>query len=129
MVVSINYRLGVLGWLAHPELSAESTRGISGNYGLLDQIEALRWVQENIAAFGGDPGRVTVAGESAGAMSITTLLAMPRAAGLFQQSITESGAGAHTRSPGFHAFTAAPLATISPATSRPRMAEAPGGGG
>ena len=69
VVVSINYRLGVLGWLAHPELSAESPEGVSGNYGLLDQIAALEWVRDNIRAFGGDPGNVTIAGESAGALS------------------------------------------------------------
>jgi para-nitrobenzyl esterase len=89
--VTINYRLGAEGFLFTGD-------GVA-NVGLLDQVAALQWVQRNIAAFGGDPHRVTVAGESAGAMSITTLLAMPRAAGLFQQAITESGAGAHTLSP------------------------------
>src|SRR5436190_12222060 len=69
VVVSINYRLGVLGFLAHPQLSAESRTHVSGNYGLLDQIAALRWVNRNIAAFGGDPAQVTIAGESAGALS------------------------------------------------------------
>ncbi len=90
VVVSINYRLGVLGYLAHPELSAESPRGISGNYGLLDQIEALRWVQANIAAFGGDASRVTIAGESAGALSVMYLLASPEARGLFSGAIMQS---------------------------------------
>src|SRR5262249_110775 len=75
VVVSINYRLGVLGYLAHPELSAESKTGVSGNYGLLDQIESLRWVKRNIAAFGGDPDDVTIAGESAGGLSVMYLLA------------------------------------------------------
>ena len=89
--VSINYRLGPLGYLAHPELSAESDRGISGNYGLLDQIAALRWIKANIAAFGGDPERVTVAGESAGALSVLYLLASPEARGLFQRAISQSG--------------------------------------
>lgn len=90
VVVSINYRLGVLGWLAHPELSAESPDGVSGNYGLLDQIAALTWVQRNIAAFGGDPGRVTVAGESAGALSVMYLMATPLARGLFDKVIAQS---------------------------------------
>lgn len=90
IVVSINYRLGPLGWLAHPELSRESPRGISGNYGLLDQVEALRWVQRNIAAFGGDPANVTVAGESAGALTVMYLMATPEARGLFAKAIAQS---------------------------------------
>ncbi|HVY84565.1 MAG TPA: carboxylesterase family protein [Caulobacterales bacterium] len=90
IVVSINYRLGALGYLAHPELSAESPQGISGNYGLLDQIEALRWVQRNISAFGGDPANVTVAGESAGGLSVMYLMAAPSARGLFAKAIAES---------------------------------------
>jgi len=90
LVVSINYRLGVLGWLAHPELSKESPQGISGNYGLLDQIRALRWVKDNIAAFGGDPANVTIAGESAGALSVMYLMTSPLARGLFSKGIAES---------------------------------------
>jgi para-nitrobenzyl esterase len=88
--VSINYRLGALGWLALPELSAESPHGVSGNYGLLDQIEALRWVKKNIAAFGGDPGNVTIMGESSGGLNVADLMASPLARGLFQKAIAES---------------------------------------
>jgi para-nitrobenzyl esterase len=90
VVVSINYRLGVLGYMAHPALSAESPDGVSGNWGLLDQIEALRWVQRNIAAFGGDPANVTIAGESAGGLSVMYLLAAPPAKGLFARAIAQS---------------------------------------
>ena len=88
--VSINYRLGVFGWLAHPGLSAESSEGISGNYGLLDQIAALTWVKGNVDAFGGDAQNVTVMGESAGALSVTYLLSSPRAHGLFAKAIIQS---------------------------------------
>ncbi|MGQ9537764.1 MAG: carboxylesterase/lipase family protein [Actinomycetota bacterium] len=91
VVVTLNYRLGPLGFLAHPLLSEESPHGVSGNYGLLDQVAALEWVQRNIAAFGGDPGKVTVFGESAGGMSILYLMTSPLAEGLFQQAIVESG--------------------------------------
>ena len=91
VVVSINYRLGILGYLAHPQLSVESPDGISGNYGLLDQIEALRWIKRNIAAFGGDPANVTIAGESAGALSVMHLMTAPAARGLFAKAIVQSG--------------------------------------
>ncbi|MBS0373004.1 MAG: carboxylesterase family protein [Proteobacteria bacterium] len=90
VVVSFNYRVGILGFLAHPGLSAESPTHSSGNYGLLDQLAALRWVQANIGAFGGDPARVTVFGESAGAASIALLLTSPRAQGLFAGAILQS---------------------------------------
>jgi para-nitrobenzyl esterase len=91
VVVTFGYRLGPFGFLAHPELTAESPMRASGNYGLLDQIAALTWVQRNIAAFGGDPGRVTIAGQSAGAMSVSILMASPLAKSLFQRAIAESG--------------------------------------
>ncbi len=92
VLVTINYRLGPLGYLAHPELTAESANGSSGNYGVLDQIAALKWVQQNIAAFGGDPNRVTIFGESAGSWSGNVLVASPLAKGLFHRAIGESGA-------------------------------------
>lgn len=90
VLVTINYRLGAFGYLAHPALTEEA--GTSGNYGLLDQAAALAWVHENISAFGGDPANVTVFGESAGAQSITELMALPAADGLFHKVILESGA-------------------------------------
>jgi len=90
VLVSINYRLGVLGWLAHPALGAENPDGLSGNYGLLDQIAALQWVKANIAAFGGDPENVTIAGESAGGLSVMYLMASPAARGLFAKAIAQS---------------------------------------
>ena len=92
IVVTINYRLGELGFLAHPALAAESPTGASGNYGLMDQQAALRWVQRNIRAFGGDPGNVTIFGESAGGLSVHSQLASPLAADLFHKAIVESGA-------------------------------------
>ncbi|RZJ84684.1 MAG: carboxylesterase family protein, partial [Brevundimonas sp.] len=90
VVVSINYRLGVLGWLAHPDLSAETPLGISGNYGLMDQVAALEWVKRNIGSFGGDPDNVTIAGESAGGLSVLYLMASPLADGLFDRAIAQS---------------------------------------
>ncbi|WP_338423760.1 carboxylesterase/lipase family protein [Hymenobacter cyanobacteriorum] len=93
VVVSVNYRVGPFGFFAHPELTKESGHQASGNYGLLDQIAALHWVRANIAAFGGDPARVTIAGQSAGAQSVSCLVASPLATGLFHQAIAESGAG------------------------------------
>jgi para-nitrobenzyl esterase len=91
VIVTINYRLGVFGFFAHPELTAESAHHASGNYALLDQIAALQWVQKNIAAFGGDPSRVTIFGESAGSWAVNALMASPLAKGLFQRAIGESG--------------------------------------
>ena len=91
VVVSVGYRLGVFGFLAHPELSAESDRRVSGNYGLLDMIAGLQWVQRNIAAFGGDPGQVTIFGESAGAIAVSQLCASPLARGLFHRAVSQSG--------------------------------------
>jgi para-nitrobenzyl esterase len=93
IVVTVNYRLGAFGFLAHPALAAESPHHAAGDYGLLDQIAALRWVQRNIARFGGDPSRVTIFGESAGGISVGSLIASPLAKGLFQRAILESGTG------------------------------------
>jgi para-nitrobenzyl esterase len=91
VLVSIAYRVGALGFLAHPELSAESPQHVSGNYGLLDMIAGLQWIQKNIAAFGGDPNKVTIFGESAGGIAVSQLCASPLAKGLFQGAISESG--------------------------------------
>ena len=112
VLVTINYRLGAFGYLAHPLLSAESGHGASGNYGLLDQIAALGWVQRNIAAFGGDPSRVTIFGESAGSWSVNQLMATPLARGLFHAAIGESGGGFGPRG------GAAPKAAIEAAGER-----------
>lgn len=98
VLVTINYRLGALGYLAHPALTAESPQRSSGNYGVLDQIAALQWVGRNIAAFGGDPARVTIGGESAGSWSVNTLVASPLARGLFVGAIGQSG-GRFARTP------------------------------
>jgi para-nitrobenzyl esterase len=91
IVVSMNYRLGIFGFFVHPELATESGRNAAGNYGLLDQLAALHWVHDNIAAFGGDPGIVTIFGESAGSFSVSAQVASPLAKGLFQKAIGESG--------------------------------------
>ncbi|MFY8139893.1 MAG: carboxylesterase family protein, partial [Caulobacter sp.] len=93
VVVSINYRLGALGYFAHPALTRAAGSKPTGNFGLMDQVAALKWVQKNIAAFGGDPRNVTVFGESAGGMSILSLLATPSARGLYSKAIVQSGAG------------------------------------
>jgi para-nitrobenzyl esterase len=101
VVVGINYRLGVFGFLAHPALTKESGRGASGDYGLMDQVAALQWVRDNIAAFGGDPGNVTIFGESAGSFAVSALMASPLARDLFHRAIGESGAylGRHALEP------------------------------
>ncbi len=95
VLVTINYRLSVLGYLAHPALSADDPRGVSGNYGLLDQMAALHGVRDNIAAFGGDPNNVTIFGESAGAQSVTEIMASPLSDGLFHKAILQSGASSY----------------------------------
>lgn len=91
VVVTVNYRMGIFGFLALPDLTAESSHGASGDYGLLDQVASLQWVKRNIAAFGGDPANVTIFGESAGSFSVSALMASPLAQGLFQKAIGESG--------------------------------------
>lgn len=91
VLVSIAYRMGAFGFMAHPELSAENGNGVSGNYGLLDQIAALKWIKNNISSFGGDPGNVTIFGESAGGISVSMLCGSPLAKGLFRRAISESG--------------------------------------
>ncbi|MBY0421888.1 MAG: carboxylesterase family protein, partial [Parvularculaceae bacterium] len=91
IVVTLNYRLGAFGFLAHPDLSRESPHGVSGNYGLLDQLAALGWVRRNIAAFGGDPDNITVFGQSSGSISISALIASPLSKGLFHRAIGQSG--------------------------------------
>jgi para-nitrobenzyl esterase len=92
VLVTVNYRLGAFGFFAHPELTQESEHHSSGDYGILDEIAALQWVQKNIAAFGGDPKRVTIFGESAGSWAVNVLVASPLTKGLFQRAIGESGA-------------------------------------
>ena len=91
VVVTVNYRLGIMGFFAHPEMRAESPYGGSGNFGVLDQIRSLEWVRDNIAAFGGDPGNVTIGGQSAGGGSVCNMIASPLAKGLFVRAIIESG--------------------------------------
>ncbi|MBQ6903897.1 MAG: carboxylesterase family protein [Lachnospiraceae bacterium] len=93
IVVTVNYRLNIFGWLTHSDLDRESEHGVSGNFGLLDQIAALRWVRENIGAFGGDPEKITIAGQSAGAASIQALLTSPLTKGMYRGAILQSGGG------------------------------------
>lgn len=97
--VNFNYRLGILGFMAHPELTAESPRSASGNYGFLDQVAALQWVQRNIARFGGDPANVTIAGQSAGGASVVSLVASPLARGLFHRAFVQSGPAIGSNTP------------------------------
>ena len=92
VAVTLNYRLNIFGFFVHPELAKESPHHAAGNYGLLDQVAALRWVQKNIEAFGGDPKRVTIAGESAGSISVSALMASPLSKGMIAGAIGESGA-------------------------------------
>lgn len=107
VVVTYNYRLGALGFFSHPELTKESAHHASGNYGLMDLVQALRWVQKNIAAFGGDPNRVTIDGESAGAMLVAAATGSPEANGLFKRAISQSG--------GFMGISIAKMTTLSQA--------------
>ncbi|HUO92109.1 MAG TPA: carboxylesterase family protein [Rhizomicrobium sp.] len=120
VVVSFNYRLGWLGFFNHPALAADAPNEAHGNYGLMDQIAALEWVKKNIASFGGDPDNVTIFGESAGGMSVNDLMASPRAKGLFNKAISESGLG----------LTSSPTAQASAeaATSFGARHDAPGDG-
>lgn len=97
VLVTFNYRLGMLGFFTHPDLAAESPHGVSGNYGMLDQIAALKWVKANIAQFGGDPDRITIMGQSAGAMSVQTLVTSPLSKGLIAGAIIQSGGGVSDR--------------------------------
>ncbi|MGA9717054.1 MAG: carboxylesterase family protein [Acidobacteriaceae bacterium] len=106
VVVSIHYRLGALGFLAAPWLASESPRHVSGNYGQLDQLAALRWVRQNIASFGGNPGRITIGGQSSGALDVCNLMASPLAAGLFEQAVLESGVCVDSVYPDAHAAEA-----------------------
>ena len=115
VLVSINYRLGVFGFLTHPELSKESPNHVSGNYGILDQIESLKWIKKNIAQFGGDADNVTIFGQSAGAGSVKTLCESPLARGLFKKAVIMSGGG----------LTIAPP---TPPAGTPTAAPAPAGG-
>lgn len=118
VLVSINYRLGVFGFMTHPELSAESPHGVSGNYGILDQIQSLKWIKENIAQFGGDPENVTIFGQSAGAGSVRTLCESPLARGLFHKAVIMSGGGINV--PRNDASAAAPRMMMR---SNPTLAE------
>jgi para-nitrobenzyl esterase len=123
IVVTFNYRLGVFGFLAHPELTAESPHHASGNYALMDQIAALRWVRENIAAFGGDPDRITVGGQSAGADAVHQLMASPEARGLFARAIAQSGPRRHNAADQTLAAAEAEGVRFAAAIGAPSLAE------
>ena len=125
VVVSIEYRLGVFGFLASPQLTAESAHRASGNYGLLDQIAALQWVRDNISAFGGDPSKVTIAGQSAGAMDVSMLLRSPLARGLFRGAIEESGAMQAPRSAADNEKVGTAVMTAVHATNLAQLRAAP----
>lgn len=116
VLVSINYRLGVFGFLTHPELSQESPNHVSGNYGILDQIESLKWIKKNIAQFGGDPDNVTIFGQSAGAGSVKTLCESPLARDLFNKAIIMSGGGLTTAAAGMPGGMPAPPVSAAPGT-------------
>jgi para-nitrobenzyl esterase len=139
VIVTLNYRLGALGFFAHPELARESGRNASGNYGMMDAIAALQWVKRNIASFGGDPNNVTIFGESAGAIMIGALVGSPEAKGLFGRAIAQSGAwmglqmgrmtpGAQAQGAGAKAMEAAGIKTIAELRAKP-LAELPPLGG
>ena len=122
VAVSLNYRTNIFGFFSHPELTKESPHHASGNYGLLDQVAALQWVQRNIAAFGGDPKRVTIAGESAGSMSVSALMASPLSRNLFAGAIGESGAMISTMPPRALAETEQDGAKFGAAAGAPSLA-------
>jgi para-nitrobenzyl esterase len=141
VIVTFNYRLGSLGFFAHPELSKESGRNASGNYGMMDAIAALQWIRRNISAFGGDPNNVTIAGESAGAIMVGALVGSPQAKGLFRRAIAQSGGWmgltmgrmrtlAEAQANGAKAMEALGVKTIAELRARPLdgLAGLPGGG-
>jgi para-nitrobenzyl esterase len=139
VIVTLNYRLGALGFFAHPELAKESGRNASGNYGMMDAIGALQWVKRNISAFGGDPNNVTIFGESAGAIMIGALVGSPQAKGLFNRAIAQSGAwmglqmarmtpGEQAQAGGAKALEAAGIKTIAELRAKP-LNELPALGG
>ncbi len=122
VLVSINYRLGVFGFLTYPELSQESANHVSGNYGILDQIESLKWIKKNIAQFGGDPDNVTIFGQSAGAGSVKTLCESPLAKDLFKKAIIMSGGGMSTPRAAGPGMPGMPPAAGMPAAAAPNAA-------